>query len=154
MRKKIIGSKMIAVILAVSFVLTLAPFKVKAEEGTATDSTLDASLENNVIRDNIFINGKSVGGMSYTKALEMFGGDLDGLDSVPVTLTSSYGDINTSLGDLGIADNTADVVKQALQYGNSGNVLQRFKDREMLKTDPVEAANGRGVSSRRRGNLT
>ncbi|MCR5542929.1 MAG: VanW family protein [Eubacterium sp.] len=147
MRKKIIGSKIIASVLAASLVLTLAPFRVRAEQGTATDSTLDASLENNVIRDNIFINGQSVGGLSYSKALELFGGDLDGLESVPVTLTSSYGDINTSLGDLGISDNTREVVEEALQYGNSGNVLQRFRDRELLKTESVDFTSKRTVNS-------
>ena len=135
----------IASALIIAMVLALTPNAARAEKASATDSSsasdatakVSAPKEGEpVIRDNIFINGKDVGGMTREQATEVLGASAG--DATPVTLESDYGNIDTTLGDIGLSDNTEEVLDEAFKYGNTGNILKRYKDIEMLKTTPVE----------------
>ncbi|MBR6402338.1 MAG: VanW family protein [Eubacterium sp.] len=135
----------IAATLALTMIFALTPNAVMAEKASTTDGSSssveqenkeDANGENAVIRDNIFINGQEVGGLSREEAEKLIGASAG--DATPVTLTSDYGDIDTTLGDLGLTDNTEEILDEAFKYGNTGSVLKRYKDIENLKTKPVE----------------
>ena len=133
MRKKL--EKIIAAVLVMTLTILPQSISVFAETATGTDS-ISADQAEALIRDNISIKGKDVSGMSYHQALEALGGEAS-IGDASVTLTSRYGDISTTLSELGLYDDTEEVVKKALEYGNSGNVLKRFKDIEQLKNTPV-----------------
>ena len=135
----------IAAGLAIAMAFAFNPSYVSAEEASsvednstsvATVETADTNSDKAVIRDNIFINGKEVGGLSRDEAEKLIGASAG--DATPVTLTSDYGDIDTTLGNLGLTDNTEEILDEALDYGNTGSVLKRYKDIESLKTTPVE----------------
>ena len=120
-----------AAVLVLSFVASLLPDAVYA--ATPTDSV---QAGNGIIRDNISISGVDVGGLTKEEALSRLGASAS--DATQVSLTSSYGDVVTTLGDLGLTDNTDEVIDEALSYGNSGTILQRFKAIEILKSEPLE----------------
>lgn len=133
----------VAAALTIAMVLALTPNAASAEKASATDSsTASDAIERGgaegepVIRDNIFINGQDVGGMTREQATKALGASAG--DATPVTLESDYGNIDTTLGDIGLTDNTEEVLDEAFKYGNTGNILKRYKDIEMLKTTPVE----------------
>ena len=125
----------VAVLVTLALVLATPPISARAEQASSTDST-PANIQDAVMKDNISINGKNVGGMTYDQVIDALGGSLSDFSASTVTLTSEYGDVVTTLGDLGLSNNTEKVVKEAFEYGNSGNVLKRYKDIEELKTNP------------------
>ncbi|SNU05030.1 G5 domain-containing protein [Lachnospiraceae bacterium] len=147
---------MLAILLSACFVITCAPHKVMAEKNTPTDATstdaseTDAELEKKyeglTIKNNISINGQDVSGLTYQEAMKALG-SAGNMDDVNVTLTSEYGDVVATLGEMGLSDNTSDVVEEALRYGNSGNVLHRFKETKLLENTPVDLTVNKTVSS-------
>ena len=126
-------------------VMTLgAPFSgVRAEEATAGDASPSNAListntgDEKVMRDNIFINGEDMSGVTYDEAIAKLGIDASYTEA-SVVLTSQFGDVETTLGELGLKNNAEEVIDEAMDYGNHGNVLKRYKDIESLKTTPVE----------------
>ena len=143
MKKKLLGTA-VSVLLAVSMLTNGIP--VSADSATETDAANTTLISSNVtIRDNINISGIDVGGLTYSEAIAKVGGGVSG--DTAVTLTSDYGDINTTLAELGVTDNTAEIVTEALDYGNYGNILKRYKDIETLKTTPVEYEIDKSVDS-------
>ncbi|MBO4864884.1 MAG: VanW family protein [Eubacterium sp.] len=124
-----------AILLAAVMVVEASPLAVKAK---ATKEV--------TIKDNISINGIDLGGMSYDEAVAKLGGAND-FSETAVTLTSEYGDVVTTLGDIGLSDNTAEVVEEALEYANSGNILERYRDTKLLEKEPLELTVKKTVSS-------
>lgn len=144
MKEKRIIVRLLAAVLSIALVLAYTPATVvRADEATDGDALI-STKEIATIKNNIIINGLDVGGMTYAQAVQSLGGDED-YGQAEVSLTSQYGDVVTTLGDLGLSDDTDDVVREALNYGNAGNVLKRFHDLESLKTVPVEFETKKGV---------
>ena len=80
------------------------------------------------IKDNITIAGVSVGGMTYSEAMDTMNQVAEQYKSTSVILKSTFGDATATLGDLGYFDNAKDAVKDAVSCGNSGDILKRFKE--------------------------
>ena len=139
-------------VLALSAVLivSLIPKSVWADGETASDSDAAKSeaskqYEGMKIKNNIFINGIDVGGLTYDEALSRLKDD--SLGETSVKLTSEYGDIVSTLDEMGLSDNTEDILRVAMEYANSGNILRRYRDDQMLSTTPVELSVKKTVSS-------
>ena len=131
---KSFGKKMLAGALMASFVFAgFTPAVANAESATETDGV----LQELVIRDNVYINGVDMGGKSYEEAVAAIG-TADSLKDVNVDITSQYGDVSMTLGQLGVQSNTEEIVKDALKLGNTGNILKRYKEAEDLKSNSVE----------------
>ena len=127
MKEKRIIVRVLAAVLSIALVLAYTPATVvRADEATDGDALI-STKEIATIKNNIIINGLDVGGMTFGQAVESLGGGED-YSQAEVSLTSQYGDVVTTLGDLGLSDNTDDIVREALNYGNAGNVLKRFRD--------------------------
>ena len=129
-----------SVILAMTLTLAapgLKSFAASETDATENDALLATDDEERTILDNIFINDINVGGLTASQAKAKFGVD-DSAASAAVTLTSDYGDVETTLGELGLSNNAEEVIEEAVNYGNHGNVLERFRDIESLKTEPVK----------------
>ncbi len=98
-----------------------------AEEASDGDATY-YDERNLHIKSNISICGVDVGGLSYGEAVTKIE-ELSGkLKDTEVTLKSSFGDISTTMHDLGYFDDAEDAVKKAIELGNSGNILERYKE--------------------------
>ena len=137
-RKSILSAVLIASITLA------APFSgVRAENATSGDASPSSAVTSTqsgsekVMRDNIFINGQDMSGVTFDEAIKKLGIDASYTDA-SVVLTSQFGDVETTLGDIGLQNNAEEVVAEAIDYGNHGNVLKRYKDIEALKTTPVE----------------
>ena len=132
---KRLGKSAFALLLAGVMVLEASPAAVKAKETKAV-----------TIKDNISINGIDLGGLTYDEAIAKLGGTGD-YSETAVSMTSEYGDVVTTLGDLGLSDNTAEVVEEAMEYANSGNILERYRDTKLLEKEPLELTVRKTVSS-------
>ena len=131
--------------LLIAAMIATPAVRVNAEGATQTDSDMLISTNESVIRDNITINGIDVGGMSLSTAEKELGGNAS-IGDAAVSLTSQYGDVDTTLNNIGLTDDTEEVIQKALAYGNSGNILKRYKDIESLKTTPVDFEITKGVN--------
>ena len=142
MKKRFFG-KMLATLMAASLVVIPQSFTVNADTATGTDA-IAAVMSDVKMRDNITIKGKDVSGLTYHEALEALGGD-EYIGQANVEFSSEYGNFKATLSELGLTDNTEEIVKEALQYGNSGNVLKRYKDIKQLDSEPLSFDIERGV---------
>ena len=133
MKKRFFG-RMIATVMAATLIVIPQSLNVSAEPATATDA-VPSVMSDVTIKDNITIKGKDVSGLTYHEALEALGGD-EYIGQANVEFSSEYGHFKATLSDLGLKDNTEEIVEEALEYGNSGNVLKRYKDIKELEANP------------------
>ena len=103
--------------LTVAFLLTDAPVPAAAAVGDELK-----------IRENIYVDGMTVGGMTEAEALAALERREESLKDVELTLTSEYGNVDTTLGDLGYYGDVEAAVREAVGYGNTGSVLKRYKE--------------------------
>ena len=132
MRRKI--GRILASVMALSLIVMPQSLRVNAEEASGTDA-IPAVMNEVKMQNNITIKGKDVSGMTYHEALEALGGD-EYIGQADVEFSSDYGNFKATLSDLGLTDNTEEVVEEALEYGNSGNVLKRYKEIKELESTP------------------
>ena len=150
-------NRVVAAVLILALTFSITPLNVNAEgnKATASDATSGNASSGNatkkitvntptdspepgelLFKDNIKINGRNIGGLTRKQVMGIF--CATDTDAVPVTFTSQYGDVNTTLGELDCKDNSEEVIDEALAYGNKGTILKRYKDIENLKTTPIE----------------
>ena len=118
----------------------------------AAASKTDASkAEDNEpkICSNITIDGIDVSGMTYDEALSQLGGDAEKRAKISVNLSSAYGDAKTTLGDIGYTNDAAEVVEDAVEIGNTGNILRRYMEQKELEQKPLELKVTRSVNATR-----
>ena len=131
--KRMIG-RVTAGLLVATLILSAGVGKAGKVNAAASDGDAsygDASYYESKdvrIKDNITIAGVSVGGMTYSEAVDRINQLSEQYKSTSVTLKSSFGDASATLGDLGYFDNARDAVKEAVSCGNSGDILKRFKE--------------------------
>ena len=91
------------------------------------------------IADRIYIGEVSVGGMTEEEAKEAVEKYVDGLAQKTVTLKASGKSVDVQAGQLGLScKNVEDLAKEALDYGQTGNVIERHKaSKELEKEDKV-----------------
>lgn len=141
-KMRLVKNKVLAATMVLALILATPAITVRADSASAGDSDY---LDGAVIRDNISINGIDVGGKTYEDAIDMLGGDAS-IGDASVALSSQYGDVETTLDEIGLTDDTEDIVREAMSYGNSGNILERYRAIEKLKTEPVNYEITKGVS--------
>ena len=91
------------------------------------------------IADRIYIGEVSVGGMTEEEAKEAVEKYVDGLAQKTVTLKASGKSVDVQADQLGLScKNVEDLAKEALDYGQTGNVIERHKaSKELEKEDKV-----------------
>jgi Putative peptidoglycan binding domain. len=104
------------------------------------------------IHKNVTIDGIDVSGMSYDEALTKLGGDSAKRAKISVNLSSSYGDVKTTLGDIGYTNDAPQVVEEAVKAANTGNVLTRYKEEKELEKKPLNLEVKRSVNKTMLGN--
>ena len=108
---------------------------------------VEAAAPEMTIRENISVDGVSVGGLTEEAALSKLQTREEEYAEVGITLTSEFGDVETTLGDLGVYGDVETAVHEAVGYGNSGTALKRFKEQHSEKAQDFEIR--RTVSSDR-----
>lgn len=107
--------------------------------GVAVNSASPAKAEDNrKILDNIYIGDTDVSGMSEADAVIACQPYAEAVGNTSLHLVCGEENADITLAELGYDTNVENVIYEALNYGNKGNVLERFK----LKQD---AKNGQPI---------
>ena len=87
-----------------------------------------------VIPDGVFIGDIDAGGMTESEALSAIDSYVSSLADEEITLTAEENSITVAADDLGLSCADADlIVEDALNYGNSGNLIAQYKDQKDLE---------------------
>lgn len=116
----------------VTLTMLLTTSRVNAEGAEESTETAEATDTSAVIPEGVSIEGTDVSGMTYEEAQEVVGDYLDQYDSVEFTLTAGDKSVTVDSEDLSV-ESSSDVAQKALNYGSSGNLLERYKDKTDLE---------------------
>ncbi len=135
--------KKTVVLLSVTSALVMSGLSLRSNvsaEETPTDSeTLSANSGSEVrILDNVSVGGIKLSGMTLDEARTAVGSETAGYRATPVKLTSSYGDVDTTLEAIGYTDNSETAVIAAGDIGNTGDILKRYKDRKNVGSEAID----------------
>ena len=100
------------------------------------------------VRNHIFVDGIDLSGLTEQEAKAKLEAREESLKDVALTLTSEYGNVETTLGDLGYYGDVDGAVRQAIGYGNTGSILKRYKERN-AKIEKYDIGINRSVSDER-----
>ena len=90
------------------------------------------------IREHITVDGVSVEGLTEEEALSKLEEREKGFADVDITLTSEFGNVETTLGELGVYGDVKSAVHKAAGFGNSGTALKRYKEQRSGQTIDYE----------------
>ncbi len=91
-----------------------------------------------VIHDGIYVDTVDISGMTPDEAKAAVESHLAALENTTITLQAVEGhEVEVTAGDLGIAWGNPEILEEATNYANKGNVIARYKAREDLKQDNV-----------------
>lgn len=114
-------------------VVCLAAIAVAAS--TVTTIT-KAEEHSNVIPDNIYIGDIAVGGMNVEEAAAEIETYVAASIDAEFTLMADGNSVSASATDLGVKWGNTDVVKEALNYTRTGNLLDRYRAKKDLEFSP------------------
>lgn len=105
---------------------------------SAAEHVLAETLtEDGIICDGIYIDQVSLAGMNQQEAEDAVGQYIKDRRETPVHLTVEGDDIDTTLEELGYTYEKNDFIEQALNYGQSGNIIERYKAQEDVKNKNI-----------------
>lgn len=87
--------------------------------------------------DGIYIDGVSLAGMNRQEIQEAVAQYIKDREETPLHLTVQGESIDTTLGELGYTSEENDYIDQALNYGTSGNIIERYKAQEDVKNKNI-----------------
>ncbi|MBQ7776996.1 MAG: VanW family protein [Lachnospiraceae bacterium] len=94
--------------------------------------------EEQIIKAGIYIGDIDVGGMTEAEAIEAVEAYVEELRPTVITLEAANdGEVQITAGDLGITWVNQDVVKEAANIGQVGNVITRYKIMKDLQHDNI-----------------
>lgn len=97
--------------------------------------TVKADENDNVIPRNIYIGEIAVGGMTREEAQEAVDQYIAENSEAVLTLEADKNSVEASLEDLGVAWGNPSIVDDALNYGKTGNLLERYKAKKDLEKE-------------------
>lgn len=101
------------------------------------EMTVDAGKEQK-IKQGIYIGNLDVGGMTVTEATQAIEAYVEELSGVTVILqAANEGEVQVTAGELGITWVNRDIIQEAIQIGQQGNVIVRYKMMKDLQQDNV-----------------
>jgi len=101
-------------------------------------SGLNAEAAEKTIRDGIYIGPVEVGGMTTAEAEQAVEEYVQSLSQKSITLeAANEGQVQVTAADLGITWTNKEIVEEAAQMGQQGNVIVRYKMMKDLQHDNV-----------------
>lgn len=97
--------------------------------------TVKADENDNVIPQNVYIGEIAVGGMTKEEAQEAVDQYIAENNEAVLTLEADKNSVEASLEDLGVSWGNPSVVEDALNYGKTGNLLERYKAKKDLEKE-------------------
>ncbi len=90
------------------------------------------------IKAGIYIGDIDVGGMTEEEAVEAVNTYVDSLKPIEITLkAANAGEVQVTADELGIAWTNQEVIREAAQIGQEGNVIARYKMMKDLQNENV-----------------
>ena len=106
------------------------------------ERTNTVSAQEPVVKNGVSVDGIDLSGLTRSEAKEKIEQKVEELSSVTVVLTNdTYGNVETTLGDIGLSADYDEAVEKAVTVGNSGDVLKRYKENKNIES-------GKGVDYR------
>ncbi len=102
-------------------------------EGAATQS--DAVTDTRIIREGIRIGDVDLGNMSGEQATAAVREYVEGIGDQTVTLAVEDLTMETTVTELGFQEDVDATIEEALNYGNVGNLLKRYKQQKDLEVE-------------------
>lgn len=93
--------------------------------------------EKNVISQGIYIGNINVGGMTEKKATKAIKEYVSEAKSETVVVNIDEQEVTTTLEDLGYSCDISHFVHEAFQYGKTGDIIQRYKQKKDLEQENV-----------------
>ncbi len=93
--------------------------------------------EKDVISQGIYIGNINVGGMTEKKATKALKKYVSEVKSETVVVNIDEQEVTTTLEDLGYSCDISSFVHEAFQYGKTGDVIQRYKQKKDLEQENV-----------------
>ena len=94
----------------------------------------DQRSEAATINNGIFIDGKDVSGLNSSQATDMIQNEIDTAAQATIELVSPTGySVSLHPSDLDMTWSNRDIVKYAVNYGDKGNIVQRYKIKKDLE---------------------
>lgn len=95
-------------------------------------------VADNVIWDNIYIEGVDVSGMTEKEAQKALQEQISKYQSEKATVVADETETKLSLGDLGLeAANLEEIINEAISYGKKGSLFKRYEIVNALEETPV-----------------
>lgn len=122
------GAWLLALLLCVGLVFG-ASAALAAEETASSDLTM---------KTGVYIGAVDVAGLTAEEATQAVQSYIESLKKAQIQITFGEDDVETiTFADLQLTWNNPQVVEEALVYGNTGNVLQRYKAERNLENESV-----------------
>lgn len=99
--------------------------------------TREQLIMSGTVYEGIFLDELDISGMNYDSAIEAYNKYLDGTIKRKINFKDSLGNYQTTFNSLGVKADVEKAVTEALTYGRSGNILERYKEIETLKNNNV-----------------
>lgn len=101
-------------------------------------SGLNAEAAEQTIKNGIYIGPVDVSGMTATEAEQAVETYVDSLKAVDITLQAANGgEVQVTAQDLGITWTNKEIIEEAAQMGQQGNVIVRYKMMKDLQHDNI-----------------
>lgn len=98
---------------------------------------VEAAEPDGVIADGVYIGNVNVGGMNEEQARSAVDVYVQGLLHTNFTLRGENGEIEMTAADMGVAADADSAVETALQVGQAGSLINRYKTVTDLKKEPL-----------------
>lgn len=100
------------------------------------DNLVKADIpKDTLIQEGVYIGGIAVGGMTAEEATTAVDTYVAGLQEQWITLVGPKNTLRYQLKDLGLSVKTSEVVQEAIELGNTGNMIKRFKELQDLEKE-------------------
>lgn len=91
--------------------------------------------DEDTILDGVYIGTVDVGGMTSAEAETAISDYMAEISEETITLTAEDNSLETTLADLGFAEDADATIREALAYGRSGNLVRRYKEQKDLEQE-------------------
>ncbi len=91
--------------------------------------------DEDTILDGIYIGTVNVSGMTLTEAEAAISDYVDEISEETITLSAEGNTAETTLDELGFAEDAKATIEEALQYGRTGNLVRRYKEQKDLEQE-------------------
>ncbi len=116
--------------------LGVAAFSVMLLFGAGTEVQAQEEYR---IKEGIYISGVDVSGMTYAEAMDTMENYVEGLRDTEITLVVGGGqEVTVKAGEMGLDWDNPEVIDEAVNMAQEGNVIVRYKMMKDLQHDNVQ----------------